>query len=170
PGSLFDQALVAQRQTDFEFVATTCMHFEPEHFQHLAGLICYYNSRKFHYLYVSCDDEVGKCLGIMSCEAEPSLAVTFPAQHERVPLPSDRPVWLRATVRDAQLTFSWSLNGDDWLDFAAELDHSLLSDEAGIVDGEQFTGTFVGMTCNDLTGQRRHADFAHFTYRGEDER
>lgn len=39
------------------------------------------------------------------------------------------------------------------------LDQSLLSDEAGIVGGEQFTGAFVSMSCNDLSGKRKHVDF-----------
>ena len=36
-----------------------CVEFEPEHFQQMAGLVCYYNSAKFHYLYVSHDEQAG---------------------------------------------------------------------------------------------------------------
>src|SRR5262249_20200383 len=50
-GSLFRQALVARRQQSHCFSASTVVEFEPEHFQHMAGLVCYYNSSKFHYLY-----------------------------------------------------------------------------------------------------------------------
>ena len=60
------------------FTATTAVDFAPVSFQQLAGLICYYNSCKFHYLYISTDDEIGKHIGIMSCEADKSSAVTFP--------------------------------------------------------------------------------------------
>ena len=49
------------------------------------------------------------------------------------------------------------------------LDQSLLSDEAGIVGGEQFTGAFVGMSCNDLSGKRKHVDFDIFNYEGKDD-
>ena len=52
-GSLFRQALVARRQQAHCFSASTMMEFEPAHFQQMAGLVCYYNSTKFHYLYVS---------------------------------------------------------------------------------------------------------------------
>ena len=55
-GSLFRQALVARRQQAHCFSAATVMDFEPEHFQQMAGLVCYYNSAKFHYLHVSHDE------------------------------------------------------------------------------------------------------------------
>ena len=58
--------------------------------------------------------------------------------------------------------------GENWQDIPVMLDQSLLSDEAGIVGGEQFTGAFVGMSCNDLSGKRKHADFDFFTYEGKD--
>jgi len=168
PGSLYHQALIARRQTDFVFEASTAVDFDPDNFQQLAGLICYYNSCKFHYLYISTDDEIGKHLGIMSCEADRTLAVTYPIQKQRVCLPEGQAVWLRASVDHAELVFSRSDDGEDWIEIPATLDQSLLSDEAGIVDGEQFTGTFVGMSCNDLSGERKHADFDFFNYRGKD--
>ena len=52
-GSLFRQSLVARRQQAHCFSASTIVDFEPETFQQMAGLVCYYNSAKFHYLYVS---------------------------------------------------------------------------------------------------------------------
>ena len=64
----------------------------------------------------------------------------------------------------ARLVFAWSPDGEDWQDLPVVLDQSLLSDEAGIDGGEQFTGAFVGMTCNDVSGQRKFADFDHFHY------
>ena len=168
PGSLFNQALIARRQTDLVFQASTVVDFAPEGFQQMAGLICYYNSRKFHYLYISTDDEIGRHLGIMSCEAKWSMDATFPIQEERIQLSDDGFVWLRADVDHAELTFSWSADGDVWNEIPITLDQSLLSDEAGSELHDQFTGAFVGMTCNDLTGMRKHADFEFFSYYGKD--
>ena len=168
PGSLYEQALIARRQTDFVCEATTAVDFEPESFLQLAGLICYYNSCKFHYLYISTDDDIGKHIGIMSCEANRTTAVSYPIHENRVSLPKGSPVWLRASVNNARLVFSWSVDGDKWQEIPVELDQSLLSDEAGINGGEQFTGAFVGMTCNDLSGRRKHADFDFFNYAGKD--
>jgi xylan 1,4-beta-xylosidase len=165
PGSLYRQALVARRQEDFSYEARTEIKFEPEHFQQMAGLICYYNSSKFHYLYVSRDDEIGKHLAVMSCEGDPSLDAAFPGYQERVPLPEGRAVRLRARVNGSRLVFGWSAESGGWRDLPLELDASLLSDEAGKGEGAQFTGAFVGMCCQDLAGTRRPADFAWFSYR-----
>ena len=52
-GSLFEQALVARRQQAFRYRAETSLDFEPRHFQQAAGLVCYYNSTKFHYLHLT---------------------------------------------------------------------------------------------------------------------
>ena len=168
PGSLYHQALIARRQTDFVFQASTVVDFEPDNFQQLAGLICYYNSAKFHYLYISTDEDIGRHLGIMSCEADRSLAVTYPIQDERVRLPDAGLVWLRASVEHAVLRFFWSVDGENWNEIPVVLNQALLSDEAGLASGEQFTGAFVGMTCNDVTGSRKHADFEFFSYYGRD--
>jgi xylan 1,4-beta-xylosidase len=165
PGSLYRQALVARRQEDFSYEAQTEIRFEPEHFQQMAGLICYYNSSKFHYLYISRDTEVGRHLAVMSCDGDALLEAMFPGYANRVPLPKGRSVRLRARVRGRSLVFGWSAAGGGWSDLPLELDASVLSDEAGRGEGAQFTGAFVGMCCQDLAGTRRPADFAWFSYR-----
>ena len=65
-GSTFRQALVARRQQSHCFSASTLMEFEPEHYQQAAGLVCYYGASKFHYLFVSHDEEMGRCVRAMS--------------------------------------------------------------------------------------------------------
>lgn len=163
-GSTFEQSLVARRQEHFCYQATTTLDFEPRDFQQAAGLICYYNAHKFHYLYVSFDAELGKHIGIMSCEADQSLAATFPDWKDRVPVEAGRTLHLRVRTRDSRLSFAWSYDGIDWQVIPVTLDAALLSDEAGKGEGANFTGTFVGMCCQDLTGRRLPADFSSFTY------
>ncbi|RPH98077.1 MAG: glycoside hydrolase family 43 protein [Lysobacterales bacterium] len=167
-GSLYHQALVARRQQHFSYQAETEIWFEPEHFQQMAGLVCYYNSSKFHYLYISRDDEVGKHLAVMSCSGELSLNAQFPNYWDRVPVPENRPLFLRVRVDRHSLVFSWSADGDDWLELPLALDASVLCDEAGKGEGAHFTGAFVGMCCQDLAGTRLPADFARFSYRALD--
>jgi xylan 1,4-beta-xylosidase len=164
-GSHYYQALVARRQQHFTYEAETCLQFEPEHFQQMAGLVCYYNASKYHYLYVSRDDERGKHLAVMSCQGEILLEATFPAYENRTPLPDNQPLYLRVRVEEAKLVFSWSLDGSGWTELEPALDASLLSDEAGKGEGAQFTGAFVGMCCQDLAGTRLPADFSYFSYR-----
>ncbi len=162
PGSLYRQALIARRQTAFKVDAETRLEFEPESFQQLAGLIVYYNSNKFHYLFVSHEPGLGRYLSIMSAEADPSRDVTYPLA-ERVPLPDQCPVGLRATIDGADLRFSWSVDDEVWQELPVTLDMSFLADETGRDTAPYFTGTFIGLCCNDLTGMRRPADFEYFS-------
>jgi len=103
----------------------------------------------------------------MSCEGKVSLDATFPGYEFRIALPKDQPVHLRVRVQNDNLVFAWSGDGENWAELAYELDASLLSDEAGKGEGAQFTGAFVGMCCQDLTGTRKAADFSFFSYRGD---
>ncbi|WP_282166843.1 glycoside hydrolase family 43 protein [Shewanella japonica] len=162
-GSTFEQALVATRQRHFSFVAQTKIMFESNHFQQTAGLICYYNAHKFHYLYLSYDEKIGLNLDIMSCEGEQSLDLVFPIFEQRIPLLQSS-VYLRADVHYETLKFEYSLNGSDWFHIAS-LDYSLISDEAGKGEGSSFTGAFVGLCAQDLTGQNTVAEFSYFDYK-----
>ena len=164
-GSSFRQALIARRQTDFVYEAETRLEFEPKNFQQMAGLVCYYNASKFHYLYVSADQALGKHLGIMSCPGNTSLTAEFPNWAQRIPLPAGACVNLKVRIDRARLDFYWRLDDGDWQLIPPTLDASVLSDEAGRGEGAQFTGAFVGMCCQDLTGQRIPADFDSFAYR-----
>src|SRR5206468_1790780 len=76
-GSSFRQSLVARRQQSHCFSAATVVEFEPDHFQQLAGLVCYYNGTKYHYLYLSRDETVGKYLRVMSCAPDALQADAF---------------------------------------------------------------------------------------------
>ena len=140
------------------------MDFQPENFQQLAGLILCYNSNKFHYLYVSTDSKIGRHVGIMSCDADLSHDVSYPIEDQRVSLPDSGSVHLRANVDEDRLRFSWSLDGANWTDIPLDIDAGALCDEAGKGDGANFTGTFIGVCCNDLTGMRKHADFDYLRY------
>ncbi|WND03892.1 glycoside hydrolase family 43 protein [Temperatibacter marinus] len=168
-GSTFMQALIARRQVDLAYSATTAVEFEPNDFQQMAGLICYYNSQQFHYLYISHDEEIGRYLSVMSCEGEASMALSFPTDFEKIQLPPSGSVTLKVDVNHAEMHFSWSLDQRTWSSLGVTLDASLLSDEAGRGDGANFTGTFVGLCCQDLTGDNTPADFSFFEYRGHDE-
>ncbi|MGI9323114.1 MAG: glycoside hydrolase family 43 protein [Pseudomonadales bacterium] len=167
-GSWFEQALVARRQESFKYQAETCMEFAPKTFQQTAGLVCYYNTHKHHYLYVSVDEDGNRFVDIMSCEGDTSTDSTFPLGPQqsspRHQLPDAGPVWLRCDVDHAQLHFSWSVDGQSWQQLPVTLDHSLISDEAGSGEGASFTGAFVGVCCQDLSGGNLPADFDCFYY------
>ena len=162
-GSLFTQSLVARRQQAHCFSASTLMTFEPDHFQQMAGLVCYYNSSKFHYLYASRDDN-GRHLRVMSALPD---AVTADAFTPAIAIPAG-PIELRVEVDFERLLFAWRCGFDAWHWLPQVFDASILSDEATAPGLPNFTGAFVGMACQDLSGTGKPADFDWFEYRERD--
>ncbi len=161
-GSLFRQALVARRQQAHCFSAATVVDFEPEHFQQMAGLVCYYNGAKYHYLYISHDEMIGKHLRVMSCLPDQPQAGAFTTP---IAIPNGVPLHLRVEVDYERLYFAYRVDGDDWIWLPEQFDASVLSDEASAPGLPNFTGAFVGMCCQDLAGTCRTADFDYFDYR-----
>jgi len=161
-GSQYRQALVARRQQAHCYSAKTVVDFAPEHFQQQAGLVCYYNASKFHYLYITHDDAVGRHLRVMSSLPNHVQTDTFTAP---IPLPSAMPVQLRVEVDEERLRFGWRVDDADWHWLPQQFDASILSDEANAPGQPNFTGAFVGMACQDMSGSGLHADFDYFDYR-----
>ncbi len=160
-GSQFTQSLVARRQQAFRYHAETLVDFEPEHFQQAAGLVCYYNSTKFHYLHVTTDDEGRRQIQVLSAipTATGSSRVSEPVRID------PGPIALRAEINHEQLRFGYRMTGQtDWCWLPETFDASILSDEATLPGLPNFTGGFVGMACQDVSGAGRHADFAYFDY------
>jgi len=164
-GSLFRQSLVARRQQSHCFSAATVMEFEPDRFQQAAGLVCYYNGSKFHYLYVSHDAALGKHIRVMSCLPDQVQSDAFSAP---AAIPAGVPVHLRVEVDFERLYFAYRVEGDRWRRLPGPLDASILSDEAAPPGTPNFTGAFVGVCCQDLAGTCRPADFDYFVYRERD--
>jgi xylan 1,4-beta-xylosidase len=164
-GSLFRQSLVARRQQSHCYSARTMVDFEPGQFQQMAGLVCYYNSLKYHYLYISHDASLGRHIRVMSCLPDQVQADVFSAQF---PVPKNGPVQLRVEVDYERLLFAYRTNDGDWQWLPGPYDASILSDEAGPAGNPNFTGAFVGMCCQDLAGAHCTADFDYFYYRDRD--
>ena len=160
-GSLFTQSLVARRQQAHCFSAVTVIEFEPDHFQQMAGLVCYYNSAKFHYLYLS-RDTTGKHLRVMSVFPDQVMADAFTIP---ILVPSGVPIELRVEVDYERLLFAWRVESGSWQWLPQVFDASILSDEATAPGLPNFTGAFVGMACQDLAGTGKPADFDWFEYR-----
>ncbi len=167
PGSLFRQSLVARRQQAHCFSAATVVEFEPEHYQQMAGLICYYGGSKFHYLFISHDEVVGRHVRAMTASPDNPAADAFTTP---VPLPAGKRIELRVEVDYARLRFAFRVEEADgrWRCLPEPFDASILSDEVTLPGAPSFTGAFVGMACQDLAGMGRPADFDWFEYRERD--
>ena len=129
----------------------------------MAGLATYYNRFKFHYLAVTLNDAGERVLVIQSCPGDyPEGAVAFPLG-EGIALP-DGPIRLGVDTRGRSQQFRWATLDGPWQDAGPALDASVLSDEGGRGEHASFTGNFVGMAANDLTGRAKPADFFDFRY------
>lgn len=157
--SIFEQSLVARRQTHFHIEASTCVEFEPQSFLQLAGLVAFYSTDSFYYLYLTRANHAARVLGLMRCEKG---EVSYPIEKE-FPVDNCEKVFLKLSINRERINFFYSRDGDHWSAAGSEQDASILSDEHATPCG--FTGNFVGIACQDMTGTRRHADFDWFDYK-----
>lgn len=170
--SCFEQSLLARRVQAHHTEASTCIEFSPENFQQMAGLVCYYNTTHYHYLYISGDDidaYSGKTfLNVLSCDDNKTTHVL----NAPIDVSEFDKIRLKADFNGASLQFFYATNKKEeapkWEKVGPELDGSILSDDY-VVHTEKgyspcFTGAFIGLACQDLSGQKIHADFEFFTY------
>lgn len=157
-GSKFHQSFVARRQQAYAYTATTVVEFEPETFQQMAGITAYYDMNNYYYLHVTLEEGKGKVLSISKRDAgvyDEPLANTVTING------FDR-CYLRVEVDYHILQFYYSKDEKEWIKIGPQFDASILSDE--YTEPHRFTGAFVGVCCQDLSGQRRYADFDYFEY------
>ncbi len=158
------QALAVRRQQSFFYTAETCVDFKPDTFQQMAGLICMYDNRNFYYLYITWEDDKGRCIDIISSKD----GVTEFLSDKKLSIPKEGLYYFKAKVHYDKLTFYHSADGKDWKQIGPVYDYSTLSDEFEEGGGDaHFTGSFVGLCCQDLSGRRKPADFDYFEYREE---
>jgi xylan 1,4-beta-xylosidase len=170
--SCFEQSMIARRVQEHHTLASTCIEFSPENFQQMAGLACYYNTTHYHYLYITGDD-IGsysgkKFLNILSCDDNK----TSHPLNQSIEVSNIDKIYLKADFNGAVIQFYYAISREKnkltWKKIGSELDGSILSDDY-VVHTERgyspcFTGAFFGLACQDLSGQKRHADFEFFTY------
>jgi xylan 1,4-beta-xylosidase len=169
--SLHDQSLIARRLQHFHADAETVVEFEPESFQQLAGLVVYYNTHNWAFLRITRDEEAGKILGVTVTDDG-----AYREDGDQIRLEGERRVSLRVSFDLSSFRFSYALGEaageDDWKQVGPELPLEMVSDEHAtrftakdIATSFGFTGTFVGLACQDFTGSRIAADFDSFGYR-----
>lgn len=163
--SLNKQSLIARRVQHFNIEATCCVDFNPNYFQQMAGLIFYYNTYHWHYLHISVNDNQERILQIISCDKH---EMSEPLEQPFI-LPKKGKVYLKGHFNEADIQFYFKTEKKGWEKIGSILDGSILSDDY-VRDEENryrpaFTGSFVGICCQDLTGNKMHADFEWFEYK-----
>ncbi|MEU0557115.1 glycoside hydrolase family 43 protein [Dactylosporangium sp. NPDC006015] len=158
PGALSGESLVGRRVQHARATFEATVEFAPVHFQQLAGITAYYNSRNWFLLRVGYDETGGPFVDVLSSDRG-RVTAHGPA------VPVDGPVRLRLDLDGGVLRASY---GDvEWGPF----DASILSDEYaqesdnGVPRAWGFTGAFFGLWVQDMTGGGLPADFSAATYK-----
>lgn len=156
--SWFNQSMVARRLTAYQCEAETCVEFEPDHFNQMAGLTLYYDESDHFYIRVGFDEEKGKHITLLTTRLgqydEQEAAVVSAEGWQRC--------YLKVTIGYDRVQFYCSPDGQEWQTVGSELDLGQLSDE---YEGKLgFTGTMIGLCAQDLSGTMKHADFDYFKY------
>ena len=163
--SLHNQSLLARRIQDFHVVVSTELEFHPTNIHHMAGLVFYYNAGHYHYACVTSNsDGSKKFLSVISSD---NYKMSF--QDELEDITAYGTIVLRGEMNRDQLQFHYSTDGMDFRPMGQVLDASILSDDH-VRNGRSryrpaFTGSFVGLCCQDLEMNAHHADFKWFAYK-----
>lgn len=163
--SIENPAIVARRVCDHLYQASTRMKFAPADKQHFAGLICYYDTRRFYFLGLGlgaagtpsvflCEKGAAREFRILACVAAPS-------QPELV---------LGVRCDGEKFTFWYAdVDGQNRQTIGPPCDALILSDEqAEIIDPVKtygFTGSFVGVAGYNIWGKGADPAFDWFEYR-----
>ncbi|KAI7258144.1 hypothetical protein KC345_g10617 [Hortaea werneckii] len=157
--SMHRQSLVALRQQAFRCSAETAIEFEPEHFQQMAGLIVYYDTKDYLYLRITHDEVLGKSVGIIRSR-DGIYEDTLTAE---IPLPPGTSIALKVIIDREFAEFYYRAGESAWEKIGGALEIYHLSDDFPAYI--RFTGTFIGMCVQDLSGAMKPADFDYFEYR-----
>ena len=159
--SQFTQALVARRWQSLDFEAETKIDFNPETFQQMAGLVCYYNTMNWTTLHITYNEEKGKIIDLMTAE---NARFAQPIASNEIVVPENvESVYLKVKISGEVYAYHYSFNGVSWNEIPVKLDTYKLSDDF-VTGGGFFTGAFVGMHAQDTSGAKLHADFDYFRY------
>jgi xylan 1,4-beta-xylosidase len=164
PQSLIEPSLVARRVTAANCTFEATIDYQPLMFQHLAGVAAYYNTRNWHFLYLTADDSSSPVLSVATRDRG-----TLTVHSDAIRLPDIQRLRLGIDFDGPDLAFRYNA-GAGWRTVGATLNATILSDEhAAEFDGGHiralgFTGAFVGLWVWDLTGNGHHADFEDTNY------
>ena len=146
------------------FCAETVLEFAPDNYQQMAGMALYYDTSNYVYLTMTYDEQKGRILMLLECDAREIKKIG-----DAVPI-DDHNVYLRMEIDNGEGTFMWSRDGTAYEVVGKTLDVTHLSDDYSDekTTGLRFTGTFVALCCQDVSGSRKTAKFRCFDYKGCD--
>ena len=150
-------SLLAHRVTSPQCSLSAVVAFEPGSVDDLAGITAYYNTRNWHYVYITAADDGAPYIAALSCVGGKLIA-----HGERQAASRGERVALSVIFDGAVLRLE---------PLGVEVDATTLSDEHadefadGVVRTFGFTGAMLGLWVIDLSGSGEAARFSHVSYR-----
>lgn len=155
--SKYQVSYLARRQQAFSYDFVTKMQFMPRDYSETAGIACYYNYDNYYYCFLSRDDDGHEIVSVIS-----SVNKDVKNSENKAVDCKGKSLYLKAQVRERELQFYYSVDGEVYLPVGDVLDMRNLSDER--IDWNGFTGAMVGVTCQDLCGIGCQAEFDWLDY------
>ncbi|MGJ1318070.1 family 43 glycosylhydrolase [Sphingobacterium spiritivorum] len=148
-GSRYDESLAAVRITSLQQTIETAVEFEPSDFRHVAGLVCYYNTKHFYSLGLTSGDD-GKHQLVLAGADGGYQQLDLKTMTGNV-----KKVFMRASVNAEKLQFYYSTDGSQWNTIGNTLDFGKLSDDYA----RGFTGAMAGLFAQDIMYENTWAYF-----------
>lgn len=148
-GSTYDESLLAVRFTSLQQTIETAVEFSPTNFRHVAGLVCYYNTKHFFSLGLTRGDD-GKPKLILAGADKEYKQLDLKVIPENI-----KKVFMRASVDKDQLQFYYSTDGTQWSAIGSPLSFGQLSDDYA----QGFTGAMAGLFAQDIMYENTWAYF-----------
>lgn len=157
PNSLYKQSLIARRVDEHKANATTAVDFEPEWEKHMAGLICIYDTKNWYYLYITRNNNSGKKeINVIRSERGAVEIIT----DKSLEIEEGKTIYLSAEINGGEISFFAGYSENEMEIVSEKLDLTILSDEKA----NGFTGTMIGLCCQDLHLKSHKANFKYFRY------
>lgn len=155
-------SILARKLTGVYGQVTTKLDFSPEVYQHSAGLILYYDNMNFLYLRKYFSETLGApAISVFRIEN----GVVDEHTDTRIAAP-DGEIYFRFELSGREIHCGWSTDGKDFRAIGGAFDLTKYSDEYSKYG--RFTGTSIGIACQDALYHSKTADFDFFDY-GVDE-
>lgn len=160
--SLNRTSLLTRKLTSVYATVTTKMEFEPEVYQHSAGLTIYYDNMNNIFLrkYYS-QTFGGSAISIVRLENGEKTEML----DTRVAV-EDKPIYFRLNIEGRRTWFEWGYDGENWTKIGPDFDTTTFSDE--YCKFGEFTGTMVGIAVTDASLHEKTADFDFFDYEADE--
>ena len=141
--SIQKQSILARRVAHLQLDIHCELQLNPAHFQHMAGLVFYYNTGHYHYLYLSKQDQ-GTALSLNRITVD-NFVASF--EDDLMRFEQGEVVSLGAELREHRLQFLAGSNKNQLHRVGEVLDASILSDDYVRDGGAAVPGCFYGLLC-----------------------